>query len=197
MNRTEVKNKIAKGKSRKADATHRIFTFNFLLLPFFVLSLGVLLVNSCAAQTGGGFDLSHNVIAAGGGRSAAGGFAIEGTAGQPSAGTISAGSSYSARGGFWAFQTLAPTAAQVSVAGRVSTASGLGIRNASIRLTAADGAIRFTQTGSFGFFRFEGVAVGATYVLEVSSKRFTFAAPIRVLSVAEAITDADFIAEPE
>ena len=157
----------------------------------------VLAAHSAFSQTGGGYDLSHNVVASGGARSSAGGFAIDGTVGQPSAGTISAGTSFSLRGGFWAFQTLAPTAAQVSVAGRVLTADGLGIRNASIKLTGADGAIRFTRTGSFGFFSFEGVEVGAIYVLEVSSKRFTFANPTRVLSVRDEIADADFIAESQ
>ena len=160
----------------------------FLLLAAF---------SSAAAQTGGGYDLSHNVIAAGGGGSSNGSFTIDGTAGQPSAGTVSTGASFSLRGGFWAFQSLVPTAAQVSVSGRVLTASGLGIRNASVKLTGADGAIRFAQTGSFGYYRFTEVEVGETYVLEVSSKRFTFAAPTRVLSVRDEIADADFIAEAQ
>ena len=38
------------------------------------------------------------------------------------------------------------------------------------------------------------VAVGQTYIIAVSSKRFGFGEPSRVLVVNEAVTDADFIA---
>jgi hypothetical protein len=48
---------------------------------------------SVSAQTGG-YDLSHNAIASGGGSSSAGGnLWIDGTAGQPVAGTISTNAS--------------------------------------------------------------------------------------------------------
>ena len=148
------------------------------------------------SQTGGGFDLSHNVIASGGGSaSTGGGFSVGGTAGQASAGAVSTDASYSLRGGFWAFRSLAPTAAFVAVSGRVATADGLGIRNVLVKLTSANGAIRLTTTGSFGAFRFTDVEVGETYVLEVSSRRYAFANPTRILSVRDEITDADFIAD--
>ena len=196
MTNAKVKIKKAKVKMNKEKQVKA----KLLLLPFtfclFLLCVSV--VNPCLAQNGGGYDLSHNVIASGGGsNSNGGGFTLDGTAGQPSAGTISTNSAYSLRGGFWAFQSLAPTASLVSVAGRVSTAEGMGIRNASVKLTGTDGAIRFAWTGTFGYFRFENVEVGEIYTLEVSSKRFTFASPTRVLSVKDEIADADFIAEPQ
>ena len=164
-----------------------------LLLLFIALT-----ALNVSSQTGASYDLSHAVIAAGGGsNSAGGGFRVDGTAGQPSAGTVSTNGGYSLRGGFWAFQSLAPTAALVSVSGRVLSASGQGIRNVSVKLTGANGAIRFAGTGTFGYFRFTEVEVGEIYVLEVTSKKFTFAEPTRVLSVQDEITNADFIAEAQ
>jgi hypothetical protein len=72
------------------------------------------------AQTGGSFDLSHNVIAGGGGSNSTGGtFVIDGTIGQPQAGTVSGGGNFELRGGFWAYIAPAATAARVSVTGRV------------------------------------------------------------------------------
>jgi hypothetical protein len=168
---------------------------NAILNLTFLLAL---LSLSVSAQTGGGYDLSHAVIASGGGPNSTGaGLTLDGTAGQPSAGTTSTNGSFSVRGGFWAFQTLAPTAATVFVSGRVLTASGQGIRNASVKLTAGDGAIRFARTGSFGYFRFDEVEVGRTYILEVTGRKFTFAQSIRILAVRDEITNADFVAEEQ
>lgn len=165
-----------------------IFSFYF---SFFVLLCYI----TIQAQTGGSYDLSHNVVASGGGSGSTGGnFKIDGTIGQPSAGTNSTGGTYDLRGGFWTFETLAPTAASVTISGRVMTANGRGISNARITLTAGDGTIRRTQTSSFGFYRFAEVEVGNVYILEAASKRFVFTNPTLVLSVQGEITNADFIA---
>jgi len=55
---------------------------------------------------------------------------------------------------------------------------------------------RLVTTGSFGYFSFEGLTVGETYVATVSSHRYTFTAPSRVITLVDNITDADFIADP-
>lgn len=89
---------------------------------------------------------------------------------------------------------LAPTTAQASVGGRAMTENGRGIANAEITLTDADGAIRTARTNSFGYFSFEEVSAGRTYILRVVSKKHVFAEPVRVLSVQQAITDIEFIA---
>jgi hypothetical protein len=56
-----------------------------------------------AAQSGGGYDLSWNVIAGGGGkiRDGTGLYSVKGTIGQPAVGTMTGGA-YSLTGGFWA-----------------------------------------------------------------------------------------------
>src|SRR5262249_6787652 len=71
------------------------------------------------SQTGGSYDLSHNVIGGGGSRSTGGTLEVTGTVGQPQAGTASSGGSYDLRGGFWAYHALVPTAAPVNITGRV------------------------------------------------------------------------------
>ena len=150
-----------------------------------------------AAQSGGNYELRQSVIASGGGSNSTGAqFSVSGTTGQAIAGIVSTDSNYSLRGGFWAFDSLAPTAALVSISGRVLTADGQGIRNISVKLSDANGGIRLTKTGSFGYFRFTEVEVGQIYILEVTGKKFTFSNPTRVLSVFDEITNVDFIAEP-
>ena len=68
-----------------------------------------------------------------------------------------------------------PTAAAVTVSGRVVTAKGArGIRNAVVTMTDQDGTTRYATTTTFGYFRFSNVAAGATYVFGVRAKRFTF-----------------------
>ncbi|HKX84048.1 MAG TPA: carboxypeptidase-like regulatory domain-containing protein [Pyrinomonadaceae bacterium] len=148
------------------------------------------------AQTGGSYDLSHNVIASGGGSSSNGTFRVDGTIGQGNAGTTSTGGSFSLTEGFW-IPALAPTAANVRVSGRVMTTAGQGIANVVITLTGQDGISVTTRSTSFGYYRFESVQVGSAYLLTVTSRRFVFIDPTRVITVNDEVTDADFIAEPQ
>lgn len=91
---------------------------------------------------------------------------------------------------------MAPTASSVSLSGRIRTADGRGIRGAVVQLTDQNGATRSVRTGTFGYYRFEDVEVGQTYILTAASKRFTFANPSRVISVTDELAEIDFIAEP-
>lgn len=90
-----------------------------------------------------------------------------------------------------------PTAANASIGGRVTTAGGNGIRNAMVTVSGGDlTAPILVQTGSFGYYQFDGLRVGQTYVVSVMSKRFTFANSTRVIGLQSDITDFDFVAEP-
>lgn len=93
-----------------------------------------------------------------------------------------------------AYMTSA-TAAAVSVGGRITASSGTGIRNVIVTLTAGNGITRNVLTSSFGYYNFDDVAVGETYVVSVAAKRFTFANPTQIISVNDNIGDLDFIAE--
>jgi hypothetical protein len=89
-----------------------------------------------------------------------------------------------------------PTAASASISGQVRTATGMGIGNAAVTLTAPDGSTRNVTTSSFGYYRIDGVRTGMTYVLRITSKRFTFAHPAIVVPVSDDISGLDFVAEP-
>lgn len=165
-----------------------------------VKSVSVLLLFaiSLAAQTGGTYDLSHAVIASGGATvSAANNYQIGGTIGQSIAGGESQSGAFQLRGGFWAWEALAPTAATVTVSGRVMTAHGYGIRSATVTLTEPNGTRRTATTATFGYFTFDGVLAGQTYIVEVFSGRHSFAEPSRVVSVVDEVSGLDFVAHSQ
>ena len=144
---------------------------------------------------GGGFTLEKSVVATGGGASANGALAVAGTSGQPAAKPNSSSPPFSQAAGFWTPDALAPTAAGVTVEGRVTTADGRGIRNARVTMTGADGFSRSVVTGSFGYFRLTEVPSGDIYLLGVSARRFTFSAPTQVISVVDNVTGLTFVAD--
>ncbi|MBV9241345.1 MAG: carboxypeptidase regulatory-like domain-containing protein [Acidobacteria bacterium] len=86
-----------------------------------------------------------------------------------------------------------PTAAQVSVSGRVLTREGVGLRNATVSMRDAAGNARTAITGAFGYFRFDDVDPGA-YVVGVQSRLYAFSA--RAVIVNDAITDLTFTPVP-
>lgn len=89
----------------------------------------------------------------------------------------------------------APSASNASIEGQVFTPNGNGLRNAIITLTEDDGSVRITRTSSFGYYRFDDVQVGQTVFVSVSSKRFVFNNPVRVITLNEDIANVDFIAD--
>jgi hypothetical protein len=97
--------------------------------------------------------------------------------------------------GGWGIEFQPRTAAAASIGGRVLTAAGNGIRNAEVVLSGGTltEPMRI-QTGSFGYYNFEGLQTGQTYILTVNSRRFIFTTPTRVVSLTDNIADLDFIA---
>lgn len=91
-------------------------------------------------------------------------------------------------------QMLAPTAASVSVGGRILTADGRGIRNVRVTLANSAGETRTVLTGPFGYYRFADVQVGETYVISIAAKRFVFNPPSRILTLQEELNNVDFTA---
>jgi hypothetical protein len=148
--------------------------------------------------TGGSYTLDQAVTANGGGRSTdpiGNLYKVEGTSGQSAAGGSLIGGTYNAKSGFWAPGPFAPTAANVAVSGRVVTADGRGIRNVSVVLTGGTlTSPRIAQTGSFGYFTFDEIEVGQTYIVSVSSKRYGFGQPSQSISVLDNVTDLVFTA---
>ena len=85
---------------------------------------------------------------------------------------------------------LVPTAAGVSVSGRVMTPKGGGISRASVSITDRQGITRSVRTNMFGYYSFEDVAAGETYIVNVFSKSYQFTP--KVVSVSDAVSDLDF-----
>jgi hypothetical protein len=97
--------------------------------------------------------------------------------------------------GGWGLEFLAPTAANASISGRVTTADGQANRNAELVLTGNSLAPPLrVSTSSFGYYTFDNLAIGETYVLTVNSRRFTFQVPSRVISLTDNAVDMDFVA---
>lgn len=146
---------------------------------------------------GGQYTLKQSVVAGGGEQNSSGGaFSLDGAIGQPIT-EKSSSQNFTISSGFFTAGALIPTAANASVSGRVRTADGSGIRNARITLTTADGMAYMTLTASFGYYRFDNIPAGQIVILSVSSKRFIFYQPTRVLNVNDEISDIDFIANEQ
>lgn len=145
--------------------------------------------------TGGNFAITKTVIAGGGAESNQQTIALQATSGQAAAGTLLSGGQFSLYTGFWTPESFAPTAARVSVGGRVLSAQGRGIRNVQVRIAFPSGEERTTLSGINGNYRFADVEVGGACVISISGKRFTFSTPVQVLTINEARDDINFVAD--
>jgi len=90
---------------------------------------------------------------------------------------------------------LAPTAAAVSIGGRVVDAGGRGLANTRIILTGQDGQSRMAITNGFGYYAFYDIPSGATYFITASNKRYTFSNGTQVVNVNDSIAELNFIAD--
>ncbi|MGI8635377.1 MAG: carboxypeptidase-like regulatory domain-containing protein [Segetibacter sp.] len=88
---------------------------------------------------------------------------------------------------------LAPTAAAVTVRGRVLSPYGKGVFRARVMMTDSTGQTRTVMTNPFGFYTFGNIEVGDTYILQVRHKRYTFTP--QALSLTEEATDVNFTAQ--
>ncbi len=92
---------------------------------------------------------------------------------------------------------MIPVVTNVSVGGRISTASGSGIRDARVTISGGNLPAPVTvRTASFGYYNFQNLSPGATYTVTVSTKRFIFAQPTRMITPQNNVSDFDFISQP-
>jgi hypothetical protein len=87
---------------------------------------------------------------------------------------------------------LAPSASSVIVEGRVMKGKR-GVAQARIYLTDQNGETRTTLTNSFGFYRFEDVQAGGTYVFNVFSKNGIFSP--QVITINQDVANLNFVSE--
>jgi hypothetical protein len=88
---------------------------------------------------------------------------------------------------------IAPTAASVTIGGRVLSPEGKGLRNALVRIRGVNGESRTATTSAFGYYRFADVPAGQTFVLQVISKRYQFAS--RTVNVTEETNELHFVGQ--
>jgi len=81
--------------------------------------------------------------------------------------------------------------ANVTISGRVTTPTGLNLRNAIVALTDPQGVRRSATTSSFGIYSFTNVQSGGTYIISVASKRYRFTP--QSVSVNGNLTNVDFV----
>ena len=93
-----------------------------------------------------------------------------------------------------AFEVQAPTAASVSIGGRVMVAGGRGLTNALIYLIDQSGTTRIARTSAFGYYRFDDLAAGQTVIMTVVSKRYQFTP--QVVNLTDNLSELNFVSEP-
>jgi hypothetical protein len=95
----------------------------------------------------------------------------------------------------WTVGTLlAPTAAPVTVSGRVVNRLGHGVDRARVTLIDNLGNSRSAVTNAFGYYTFDGVIAGRSYVVSIEAKSYRFAS--RLLTLGDSVADFDFVALP-
>ena len=78
-----------------------------------------------------------------------------------------------------------------TVSGQVFDPEGRGLRNALVTISNAQGFVRNVTTIAFGLYSFEGIPMGSSYTLRVTSKRFRFA--LRSVFVDGSLSGINFI----
>lgn len=90
----------------------------------------------------------------------------------------------------------APTAASVSVGGRISDSNGNGIAKVRVSITNQNGETQTVLTNAFGYYHFDEIPVGETYIISIAHKRFQFSQNTQVLVVLEKTGGINFTAQP-
>lgn len=93
-------------------------------------------------------------------------------------------------------QNTVLSSANVTVGGRVLTSDGRAIQGATVSMSDGSGTTLTAITSPFGYYAFENVATGSTYIVTVSNKRYNFPNSPHVRTVIDEIVDMDFQAGP-
>ncbi len=94
-------------------------------------------------------------------------------------------------------QELSPTAAPVSISGRITDANGRGVKNVRILVTdPLSGEAFFAMTTSFGYYTVPNLQVSRLYVVSANSRRYIFAPDSRTIILNDNFAGSDFVATP-
>ena len=92
---------------------------------------------------------------------------------------------------------IAPTAAPVSIAGRITDAEGRGIHGVRVTITGLGSGINYVAlSNSFGYYSVPDVPSGRSYLVSVSGKGVHFPTSSRLVSADDNVLDVNFIGNP-
>ncbi len=100
-----------------------------------------------------------------------------------------------ATGTNYAFQLA--TAASVRVSGRVLSSEGRGISKATITISDGNGMNRKTVSNAFGYYFFDGVPAGQTYIVQANRKGYEFSNGSQAVFVVDDLSGINFTALTE
>lgn len=90
-------------------------------------------------------------------------------------------------------QIQGPSAANVSVSGRVTTPTGRGVTNAAVTIETAGGTVIGTGIANRnGYYVINNIPAGSMYTIRVAAKRFTFTP--NSMMISDNIANANFVA---
>jgi hypothetical protein len=93
-------------------------------------------------------------------------------------------------------QAAGTTAASAFIGGRVTTTGGRGISKAKVIISGGNlEQPRYAVTNAFGYYRFEELSAGETFVLQVVSKGYKFANQNLVVNLQDNLSDINFVGE--
>ena len=85
------------------------------------------------------------------------------------------------------------TAAAVSISGRVTNSFGRGLGQAFVTITRSNGAVTTALTNPFGYYHFNEIPAGATYIFNVRHKRYQFTP--QAFNILEETGNLNFVAK--
>jgi Carboxypeptidase regulatory-like domain/Domain of unknown function (DUF4214) len=166
---------------------------------FSMFAAVTLIVAGCvpvSAQSGGSFQITNSVVAAGGGESkdvVNNRFSHESTVGEHATGTLLQSPPYSLTAGFRASQIdLTPTSSSASILGRIQTSAGAPLAGATINLAGTRAAQTITDAN--GFYSFASLEIGGLYTITPARVNYSFNPSSRSLSLLANGTEAVFTA---
>ena len=71
-------------------------------------------------------------------------------------------------------QPQVPTAADVSLSGRITDRYGRPISSVTVTVTDGGGFTRSSRTSSFGYYIIRGIPAGGSYIVSPSARAYTF-----------------------
>ena len=171
--------------------------FQLLLIVGFIFCFAS--ISNAQVASGGTFTLEQKSISSGGRSAGAGNiFIVEGSVGQSAAGTRMTGGAFTQIGGFWTPLPSAPTAAMVRLSGRVVRDNDIGVDKVTVTLLGGQmTSPRTVLTNPFGYFEFEDVEAGFSYVISVQHKTYSFDQSNQSISVVADETEIIFHAIPQ